>query len=255
MNWRCRHFPAPPGGNMPIHNRSILDSEFKELHENLLRLSNMVDEAINLGVIAFMTCDTALAQRVIDHDRQINLLRYEIEQKCLQILATQQPMASDLRHVLAGIYITIELERVGGHAAGIATLTQRLQSRDELLSVHQLPKMAARARKMLNDSIDAFMHRDAAAAAAIIKYDDKLDKNYTKLFRHAIQDMQNDAYIRSATYLLWAGHALERIGDRATNIAERVIFMVTGKYAELEAFYAYDLEDTTDDETDNQDIP
>ncbi|GAB4146219.1 MAG: phosphate signaling complex protein PhoU [Candidatus Promineifilaceae bacterium] len=232
---------------MPIPSRSILDQEFKKLHEDLLRLAGMVDEAINLGVIAFLDCNFELAQQVINHDRQVNLLRYEIEQRCLQILATQQPAAGDLRHVLAAIHITIELERVGDHAAGIATLAQRLGNREEMLSFHQLPKMAARARKMLHDSMDAFMQRDAEAAAHVIKYDDKLDKNYTKLFRHTLQDMQNDAYIRSATYLLWAGHSLERIGDRATNIAERVIFMVTGKYAELEKFYAYDLEDTEDD--------
>lgn len=232
---------------MSIPSRSILDQEFKKLHEDLLRLAGMTDEAINLGVIAFLDCNLELAQQVVNNDRQINLLRYELEQRCLQILATQQPAAGDLRHVLAAIYITIELERVGDHAAGIATLAQRLGNREEMLSFHQLPKMAARARKMLNDSMSAFMQRDAEAAAQVIKYDDKLDKNYTKLFRHSLQDMQNDAYIRSATYLLWAGHSLERIGDRATNIAERVIFMVTGKYAELEKFYAYDLEDTEDD--------
>lgn len=254
---------------MALPRRSLLDQEISELHTNLFRLADMVDEAIHRGVTAFRERNATLAQQVIEQDKQLNLLRYQLEQDCLRLLATQQPAARDLRHVLAIIHITIELERMGDHAAGIAALVKRLSeseppvsmppepvSEDTAqptspppLSYHKLFKMSNRARQMLRDSMSAFVQRDAQAAQQVIRQDDKLDRRYAKLFRKALEDMQNGTPIQFATYLLWVGHSLERIGDRATNIAERVIFMVSGQYAELESYYndAGDALDEPDD--------
>jgi phosphate transport system protein len=107
-----------------------------------------------------------------------------------------------------------------------------LEEEDDIDSLHKLPKMAKRAREMLKEVIDAYVNNDAVSAQAIVSLDDKIDKQYNKLFRETVKEMQDDDYIRRATYLLWVGHNLERIGDRATNIAERVIFMVTGEFVE-----------------------
>jgi phosphate transport system protein len=128
--------------------------------------------------------------------------------------------------------LATELERIGDHAAGIARLVERMKDEPEIDSLHKLPKMAKRARGMLRESIDAYIDADSEKAIAMVRRDDKLDKQYHKVVRETLNEMRDDDYIRRATYLLWAGHNLERIGDRATNIAERVIFMTTGQFVE-----------------------
>ncbi len=217
---------------MPLQNRSILDKDLNELRTNILQMTSLVDTAIEQAMAALDHRDVALAQTVISNDHQVNQLRYEIEETSLRLLATQQPMAGDLRIVIAAIHLAVELERIGDHASGIARLVARLDSEDEIDSLHKLPKMARRARQMLQESVDAFMNKDAGAAKAMIGRDDKIDKQYNKLFQETLEEMRDDNYIRRATFLLWVGHNLERIGDRSTNIAERVIFMTTGEFIE-----------------------
>lgn len=216
-----------------LQSRSILDQDLKQLEENILKMTSMIDEALNNAMTALKNRDVQLAQTVVSGDEQVNYLRYEIEEECLRILATQNPMASDLRHVIAAIHIVNELERIGDHAAGIARLVERMEEEDEIDSLHKLPKMAKRANEMLNESIQAFVNNDAETAQDMISRDDKLDKQYNKLVRESLEEMRDDDYIRRATYLIWVGHNLERIGDRTTNIAERVIFMSTGEYIEI----------------------
>ncbi len=216
-----------------LQSRSILDQDLKQLEENILKMASMIDEALNNAMSALKNRDVQLAQDVVSGDEQVNYLRYEIEEECLRILATQNPLASDLRHVIAAIHIVNELERIGDHAAGIARLVERMEEEDEIDSLHKLPKMAKRANEMLNESVQAFVNNDAETAQAMISRDDKLDKQYNKLVRESLEEMRDDDYIRRATYLIWVGHNLERIGDRATNIAERVIFMSTGEYIEI----------------------
>ncbi|MCB9421923.1 MAG: phosphate signaling complex protein PhoU [Ardenticatenaceae bacterium] len=217
---------------MTLHNRSILDKDLNDLRTNILQMTSLVDTAIEQAMLALGQRDVVLAQKVISSDHQVNQLRYDVEEASLRILATQQPMASDLRVVIAVIHLAVELERIGDHAAGIARLVARLESEDEIDTLHKLPKMARRARQMLRESVDAFINKDAAAAKVMIGRDDKIDRQYNKLFQETLEEMQDDAYIRRATFLLWVGHNLERIGDRATNIAERVIFMTTGEFIE-----------------------
>jgi phosphate transport system protein len=215
------------------HSRTVLDNELNALSDNILRLSSLVDTAIDQAMDALGTRNVTLANQVAHNDQEINLLRYNIEEDSLRLLATQQPAARDLRRVIAAIHLAVELERIGDHAAGIARLVERLENEDEIDSLHKLPKMAKRARQMLQEATEAYIEHDADKAHIIIKQDDKIDKQYRKLFRETLKEMQDDDYIRRATYLLFVGHSLERIGDRATNIAERVVFMATGEYIEI----------------------
>lgn len=217
---------------MTLQSRSILDKDLNELRSSILQMTSLVDSAIDQAMIALDSRDTSLAQSVINNDDQVNQLRHDIEESSLRVLATQQPMASDLRVVIAAIHLAVELERIGDHASGIARLVARMESEDEIDNLHKLPKMAKRARQMLTNSVDAFINQDADKAKEMIGRDDKIDRQYNKLFRETLEEMRDDAYIRRATFLLWVGHNLERIGDRATNIAERVIFMATGEFIE-----------------------
>lgn len=215
-----------------LGNRSILDKELEEVKGNILRLSSMVDTAISNGMLALYQRNVPLAQQVIMGDDEVNRLRYTVEEDCLTILATQAPAARDLRTVIAAIHIAVELERMGDHAAGIARLVARMAEESEIESLHKLPKMEKQAHKMLETAIEAYINHDLELARQIIKRDDKLDKHYRRLFQESLEEMRDDAYIRRATYLLWVGHNLERIGDRVTNVAERVVFMATGEFIE-----------------------
>ena len=183
-------------------------------------------------MIALDTRNVALAQEVVATDESINQLRFKIEEEALLILATQQPMAKDLRSVIAGIHFAVELERIGDHAAGIARLVERLEGEASLDTLYKLPKMAKRAREMVQTSVQAYVEENADLANTVMSRDDKIDKQYRKLSQNALEQMQNPEYIRRANFLLWIGHNLERIGDRALNLAERVIFMITGEFVE-----------------------
>jgi phosphate transport system protein len=217
---------------MPLPSRTILDQELNQLKDNIIRLASAAIESLDKAMNALQTRNVTEANQVVANDEAINQLRYEIEEKSLLILATQAPTASDLRAVIAAIHLAVELERIGDHASGIARLVERMEDEDEIDTLYKLPKMAKRASEMLQQGIDAYIQRDPQLALELIKRDDKIDKQYNKLFREALEEMRDDDYIRRATYLLWVGHNLERIGDRATNIAERVIFMCTGEFVE-----------------------
>lgn len=219
---------------MTLQKRSVLDKEINGLRTNILQMTSLVDTGIEQAMMALDSRNVPQAQTVINNDDLVNQLRYEIEETSLRILATQQPTAGDLRVVIAAIHLAVELERIGDHASGIARLVARMETEDEIDTLHKLPKMAKRARQMLKQSIDAFINQDAEAAKAMIGRDDKIDRQYNKLFRETLEEMRDDTYIRRATFLLWVGHNLERIGDRTTNIAERVIFMTTGEFMETE---------------------
>jgi phosphate transport system protein len=236
---------------MPLQQRAVLNRELSELREDILSMGSMVDSAIEKSMLALDTRDVALAHQIVAADEDINQLRFKIEEEALLILATQQPMAKDLRIVIAGIHFAVELERIGDHAAGIARLVERLDGEDELDTLYKLPKMAARARDMVQVSVQAYIQEDAGMAGTIMSRDDKIDKQYRKLYRGALQQMQDSEYIRRATFLLWIGHNLERIGDRALNLAERVIFMVTSEFVEnLEDMDDIDDFLNMDDDTD-----
>ncbi len=217
---------------MPIPSRTILDQELSQLKDNIIRLASAANNSIEKAMNALQTRNIAEAHNVIANDESINQLRYTVEEQALLILATQAPAASDLRAVIAAIHLAVELERIGDHAVGIARLVERLEDEEQIDTFHKLPKMARRASEMVQQGIEAYIKHDPQLALNMIKRDDKLDRQYSKLFRESLEEMKDDTYIRRATFLLWVGHSLERIGDRATNIAERVIFMCTGEFVE-----------------------
>ncbi|MFN2221105.1 MAG: phosphate signaling complex protein PhoU [Candidatus Promineifilaceae bacterium] len=215
-----------------LQSRATLDKELADLNAHIIRLGSMADSAVERAMEALYSRDAELAARVEQEDALINDLRFLVEEKCLLVLATQQPVAGDLRTVVSTIHVATELERIADHAAGIARLVGRLESDPEFDTLHKLPKMAKRARKMIAESITAFVERDAELARVMVGRDDKMDKHYRRLYTEALEQMRDDDYIRRATFLLWVGHDLERIGDRTTNIAERVVFMTTGEFVE-----------------------
>jgi phosphate transport system protein len=218
---------------MPFATRTGFDRELQELDDIIVKLGSMVDWAVENGMKSLYDRDNELAREVIVGDEVVNALRYEIEERALLLFATQQPTARDLRRLIADIHIAVELERMGDHAEDIASLAERLEDEGEFDSLHKLPKMEKRARSMVQTAIEAFINRDVEQARKLINKDAKLDKHYYQLRHEVLSEMQDDPdYVRRASFLLWVGHDLERIGDRATNIAERVIFMVTGEFVE-----------------------
>ncbi len=219
---------------MTISPRGTLDRELARLRDELLRLGSLVDNAIERALRALQTRDLTLARQVIQDDQAINDLRYKIEEDCLTLIATQQPTAIDLRTTVAILNIIIDLERMADHAAGIAQIVIRMGSEPLLKPLIDIPRMAQIDREMLRRSLDAFIAHDPDLAREVAQRDDEVDHLYNQIFRELLIFMIEDPKtITRATYLLWIAHNLERIGDRVTNISERVIFMTTGIVREL----------------------
>jgi phosphate transport system protein len=217
-----------------LHTRGALERELERVRSDILRMGSQVESAIERSVQALRNRDAELAQQVINDDEEINALRYAIEEHCLQLIATQQPAASDLRTVIAAMHIAVELERIADHAEGTAVLVKRLASEPLLKPLIDIPAMARIAQEMIHAALDAFVAHDAEAARQVAGRDDEIDALYQQVFRELLTYMLEDARnIGKATYLLWVAHNLERIGDRVTNICERVIFMTTGQLQEL----------------------
>ena len=209
--------------------RSALDREENQIRDDILRMGSMVETAIERAVTALKQRDGALAQQIIDEDKFINKMRFQIEEECLTVIATQQPAASDLRATIAATHVAVELERMADHATGIATITLRMLDQPLLKPLIDIPLMANIAREMIRGALDAFIRHDAEMARQIAARDDEVDELYQQVFRELLTYMLEDPKnISRATYLLWVAHDLERIGDRATNIAERVIYVTTG---------------------------
>lgn len=221
---------------MSLPTRSLLDRHLNELQSDVLRMASLVDLAIEKTMDALTNSDIQLAQEVIAGDSHINGIRLKIEDEAQLVLSTQQPLARDLRTIIAAIHIATELERMGDHAAGISQLVTRMEGNPVIAHWPRLPKMTKRARQMLQQGIQAFVEHDSQLALRLVSRDDKLDKHYRKLFEESLASltqMSDPEQIRAFTFMLWIGHNLERIGDRATNIAERVIFMTTGEFTEI----------------------
>lgn len=219
---------------MTISPRGTLDRELARLRDELLRLGSLVDSAIERALRALQTRDLALARQILQDDQAINDLRYKIEEDCLTLIATQQPAAVDLRTTVAILNIIIDLERMADHAAGIAEIVIRMGTEPLLKPLIDIPRMAQIDREMLRRSLDAFIAHDPDLAREVAQRDDEVDHLYNQIFRELLTFMIEDPKtITRATYLLWIAHNLERIGDRVTNISERVVFMTTGIVREL----------------------
>ena len=213
--------------------RSAFDRQLTQIQEEMLLLGTMVDSAIERSVRSLIERDLALARQVIADDLRINKKRYDIEDKCLELIATQQPLASDLRTIVSVLYIIVDLERMADHAEGIAKIALMLSDEPPLMPYVDIPQMAELARRMLMASLETLKDRDAARARALCNDDDEVDALYDKVYGELVKLMVNDANIERATHLTWVAHNLERIADRVTNICERVVYLVEGKLEEL----------------------
>lgn len=214
--------------------RSVFDHQLLQMRDNILRMGELVDNAVGRSLQALKHQDVDLARQVIMDDEAINVLRFTVEEACMTTIATQQPAATDLRLVISAMNIVNDLERIADHATGIAKTVLRMGHEPLLKPLVDLPRMAEAARDMLRRGLDAFVNRDVAAARAVAAEDDEIDHLYRAIFDELLAIMARDpASISRGTYLLWCAHNLERMGDRVTNIAERVIFMMTGTMKEL----------------------
>ena len=210
--------------------RADLDRQLNQLQQEVTSLAGIVDKATLRAIDALKTRDLAESRQVIKEDDYIDQKRYEVEERCVDLIATQQPMAGDLRSIIALMHISVELERMGDYAEGISKISLLMGPNPPLKPLIDIPKMSDRATLMLRNSIDALVSRDVVKANQVLLDDDEVDALYDLVYRDLLVFMMEDPHtIERATYLLWIAHDLERIADRATNIAERVIYLVTGK--------------------------
>ena len=210
--------------------RADFDRNLKLLQEELLLLGGLVEKAIVDAIEALKTRDIELSHKVVSQDDIIDQKTNQIEEKAIDLIATQQPIAIDLRTLMSVIHISVELERMGDYAEGIGKIGVMMGNDPPVKPLVDIPKMAGKASDMLKRSLDALVRRDSALARQVCEDDDEVDNLYDQIYKDLIALMISDpTTTQRATYLMWVAHDLERIADRATNIAERVIFLVTGQ--------------------------
>ena len=217
-----------------METRMAFHKYLNEVEQDSLAMGNMVTKAIERSVEALKKRDLALAHRIIADDAQINKQRFSIEEKCIGLIATQQPMASDLRLIVAVLNIVTELERIGDYAEGIAKIVIMIGDEAPLKPLIDIPRMAEITLEMINSSLQSFVARDVDLAMKVVSLDSIVDDLYDQVFRELLTFMMVDPKTTNrATRLIWVAHNLERAADRATNICERVVFTVTGKMEEI----------------------
>ena len=214
--------------------RKTFRENMKALEKEIISQGEMVNVALDRSVDALRNLDVTKAEKVIEDDRLINRKRWDIEEQCINLLATQQPVATDLRELIAVLSISTDLERMGDHAEGIAKIAIMHGDKPLIKPLIDIPRMAEKASDMLTRSIEAFINKEAKMAIAICNEDDEVDMLYDQVYRELLSFMIEDpTIITRGTYLLWAAHNLERIADRVTNICERIVFLVTGSMDEI----------------------
>jgi phosphate transport system protein len=214
--------------------RQTFEDELQHLQDEVLMLGSMVEDALTDSVECLRKRDMERSRQLIADDRFINEKRFAIEADTLTLIATQQPIAGDLRVLASVLEIAAELERMGDYAKGIANINLMIGEEPLLKPLVDIPRMAVLARDMLHRALEAFIQRDVELAQAIPAEDDEVDALYNQVYRElATYILSNPRNIEQANYLLWAAHNLERTADRVTNICERVVFTVTGQMAEI----------------------
>jgi len=214
--------------------RQSFDRALDNLRDDLLLLGSMTEEAILASVDALKNRDLEAARRIMAEDLNINRKRFQIEEQCIQLIVTQQPMASDLRTIVAVLHISVDLERMADHAASISRINVLIGEQPLLKPLIDVPRMAEKATEMLRRSLHALVEQDVEEAQRVSAEDDIVDALYDQIYRELVSYMIEDpGTTTQANYLLWVAHDLERIADRATNICERVVFLATGKMTEL----------------------
>ncbi len=213
--------------------RIAFQEHLRTLNLELHNMADMVNQAIDRSIIALKERDVDEAKKIKKDDIHINNKRFEIEEQCIHLIATQQPVATQLREIIAVLNIITDLERMGDYAEGIAKIVIKLDGSDPVKPLIDIPRMAEIATGMVTQSLDALADRDVERAREITKMDDDVDDLYHQVIRELISIMIEDPRtITRCTYLMWVAHNLERIADRVTNICERIIFLVTGELVE-----------------------
>lgn len=219
-----------------MEKEAIFHKDLQGIQNDVLVMGGMVQRAIGRAVEALKKRDLALAHKIIADDAEINQQRFRIEDKCIDHMATRQPAVSDLRIIVAVLNIITELERMGDYAEGIARIAIMIGNEPPLKPLIDIPRMAEIASEMIDKSLKAFAGRDVELAKRVVSLDNVVDGLNDQVYRELITFMMVDPKtIDRATRLIWVSHNLERVADRATNICERVVFMVTGKMEEIGA--------------------
>ena len=210
--------------------REDFERNLKGLEDDVVQLSSRVEEAIFKSIEALKERDITASQKVVDDDDVIDEEQQAIEDRCIDLIALEAPMAGDLRVLIAAMMVANELERMGDYAEGIAKISLSMGNLPPLKPLIDIPRMADKSVDMLRRSTQAFVNRDVESATAVLLADDEVDDIYEQVYRELLTYMMADpSTIQRATYLLWVAHDLERVADRTTNIAERVIYLVTGE--------------------------
>jgi phosphate transport system protein len=214
--------------------RGSFQKHKKALEQELVDMGEMVISAIIRSVEALKNHAIEEARKIVADDMLINKKRWDMEEKCICLIATQQPVATDLRDLIAILNIITELERMGDYAAGTAHIVIKMGDQPLIKPLIDIPRMTEKATDMIKRSLEAFMKQDAEAARSICDEDDEVDMLYDRIYRELLSIMIKDpGKINGATYLIWVSHNLERIADRVTNICERIIYLVTGEMEEI----------------------
>lgn len=214
--------------------RKTFESEIQQVKDEVLLLGSMVEHAIMGSVEALKKRDLAAAEKIIAEDKEINKKRFAIENQLMILIATQQPMAHDLRLLASTMEIISELERMGDYAKGIANINLRMGEEALLKPLIDIPRMAQIDVSMLHRALTAFVNEDVEVARAIPIEDDEVDALYNQVYHELMMFViQDPKSIERANWLLWVAHNLERVADRVTNICERTVFIVTGEMAEI----------------------
>lgn len=217
------------------HTSREYESELQKLRDRLLLMGAKVEEMIKGSMQALLERDSDLARRMIQADRRINQLELSIDQMCLQILARRQPVASDLRFITIALKLVTDLERIGDLGVNLSERVLELNEEPPLKPYVDLPRMAEETQEMVHMALDAFVESDADKADTVIRQDSIVDAYYMQIFRELLTYMMEDARnIFRASRLQSIAKYLERIADHAVNIAERVNFMVTGEFKQLD---------------------
>jgi len=215
--------------------RETFHIHIKALEKDIRVMGNMVIHALEKSIKALQVLDKYQAKAIIHDDILINNKRWDIEEKCVSLIATQQPVAKDLRELIAVITIVTDMERMGDHAQKIAKIIMRFDEGETLPKpLVDIPQMADIATEMLNKALESFLKKDVEMARKVCAQDDQIDALYYEVYKELMDIViKKPDIVSSATHLIWVAHDLERIADYSTNICERVIFLVTGEYEEI----------------------
>ena len=215
--------------------RADFDNDLRLLEEDLLRMGEMVEDSIDRALDALAKRDLESSAQVVRDDDNLDRMQVEIEEKCIELIATQQPMAVDLRSLVTVLSVVSDLERMGDYAEGIGKISLLMGEEPPIKPLIDIPLMAGKAKAMMRGSLESLVNRDVELAAQVSVDDDEVDSLYDQVYRELLTYMIQDPHnVQRATYLLWVAHDLERLADRATNIAERVIYLVTGQQVTVE---------------------